>query len=206
MKSIKVFISSVMDELKDERMIAKEAITELFNKHKMPFRTIMFEDIGARSENARKAYTEEIKKSDIYLGIIGKEYGNIIYDNISATKEEYTIAYNNRKDIFIYILEIDERKYVREKFTEEFIKEVRNHHVAPTFSDKNDLKAKIKDDLIRWYDKKIKYENLEVFKPISKITPEDFMLKKTNNLYISRETDKTIKNFLKERNNVLIIG
>ena len=73
---IKVFVSSTQVELANERT----AITELV--HADPFlskhvEAILFENMPANTKPAEAAYLEDLDACDIYLGILGFEYGTI---------------------------------------------------------------------------------------------------------------------------------
>ncbi|MCK4734953.1 MAG: DUF4062 domain-containing protein [Methanophagales archaeon] len=148
----RVFISSVIEELKEERDAAKEAIEELSRSpYNLPFEPVMFKLFGARTSSPREVYKEEVRRSNVYLGIIGKKYGTIIEESgLSATHEEYRTAYEAHKEILIYVLDIDESRDVREAKEWDFIKEL-GRHTYKKFKNEDQLKDYIKNDLIAKY-------------------------------------------------------
>ena len=70
----KIFISSVQDEFARERKALYEYILSdpLLGIFFEPF---LFELLPAIDQRADKIYLREVQLSDIYLGILGKNYG-----------------------------------------------------------------------------------------------------------------------------------
>lgn len=70
----KIFISSVQKEFKDERRALRDYINgdPLLRKF---FEMFIFEDLPASDRRADEVYLEEVKSSDLYLGLFGNEYG-----------------------------------------------------------------------------------------------------------------------------------
>ena len=73
---LRIFISSVQKEFAEERRLLAEYIRHdpllgLF------FSVFLFEESPAVDVSAAKLYLPEVESSDIYLGIIGGEYGNV---------------------------------------------------------------------------------------------------------------------------------
>jgi restriction endonuclease len=66
----KIFVSGVQKELKEERFSVKGTIAEnvLLKEY---FKVFLFEDSPAKSKSAKTAYIDEVRKCDIYLGILG---------------------------------------------------------------------------------------------------------------------------------------
>ena len=154
MGKYRVFISSEMDELKEERHVAQSAIEELSRSpYNLHFEPVMFEHFGARTQSVKEVYKEKVRMCDIYLGIIGKKYGTIIDESgLSGTYEEYRTAYIAHNKMLIYVLDIDERKDVREERVKEFIEEVEERQTYQKFENKDQLKDFIKRDLFKEYD------------------------------------------------------
>lgn len=105
----KIFVSGVQKELKDERFTVKELIAEhvLLKEY---FKVFLFEDSPAKSKSAKTAYIDEVRKSDIYLGILGNEYGAVSKNNLSATEQEFREAQRTNKEVLIYIKGKDDVK------------------------------------------------------------------------------------------------
>lgn len=102
MKKIKVFISSVQNEFAQERNMLFEYLSTdaLLGKF---FDSFIFENLPAKDQKADEAYLTQVKKSDIYLGILGKEYGSEDKDRISPTEREYDLACKENKTRLIFI-------------------------------------------------------------------------------------------------------
>ena len=75
---LRVFVSSTLQELADERLAVKEAISTL---NLIP---VMFE-LGARPYTPRDLYTAYLQQSHIFIGIYWQNYGWVAPDmNISC--------------------------------------------------------------------------------------------------------------------------
>jgi predicted HTH transcriptional regulator len=98
----KIFVSGAQKELKKERRTVKEFIHKdaLLSEY---FDVFLFEDSPAKSKSAEIAYIEEVGKRDIYIGILGLQYGGSGKSKISPTEAEYREAKAKHKEILIYI-------------------------------------------------------------------------------------------------------
>lgn len=119
----KIFVSGAQKELKEERRAVKEFIREdvLLSEY---FDVFLFEDSPAKSKSAQTAYIEETRKRDIYIGILGQQYGGV--GKISPTEAEFREAKAKHKEILIYIKgqnTVDKR---RETGMQKFITEIKN--------------------------------------------------------------------------------
>ena len=65
---LRIFVSSTMNEMSDERAATKRAIQRL---HLTP---VMFE-MGARPYPPRELYLAYLRQSDVFIGIYGQQYG-----------------------------------------------------------------------------------------------------------------------------------
>ena len=68
---LRVFISSVMAGMTDERVAAASAVAEIGAE------PVMFETFGGRDADPEAAYVDEVASCDIYVGILGKAYGRL---------------------------------------------------------------------------------------------------------------------------------
>ncbi|MBI5666350.1 MAG: DUF4062 domain-containing protein [Nitrospirae bacterium] len=144
----KIFVSGVQKELKEERVAVKDLIAEnvLLKEY---FRVFLFEDAPAKSKSAKTAYTEEVRKCDIYLGIFGNEYGTVSGDGMSATELEFREARKADKDILVYFKGADDRK--RDKQLRQLITEIKDGEEGYTYKRFNnvpELKNRIYESLI----------------------------------------------------------
>jgi ATP-dependent DNA helicase RecG len=87
----KLFISSVQSEFAKERKALHEYICAdpLLGKFFDPF---LFELLPASDHSADAVYLREVQHSDIYLGLLGKEYGFENKEGISPTELEFNHA------------------------------------------------------------------------------------------------------------------
>ena len=91
MKKQRIFISSVQNEFKIER---KTLTAYLRNDPLMGdfFDPFIFEEVPANTYTPGKVYINEVKESDIYIGLLGAEYGYEDEQGISPTEREYNKA------------------------------------------------------------------------------------------------------------------
>lgn len=112
---LRVFISSTIEELKEERRLLREAIEALRL-------TPVFFEAGARPHPPRELYRAYLDQSDIFIGIYAKSYGWAGPDmSISGLEDEYRLSGDRPK--LIYIKEIEGERDV--KLTE-LLSEIRN--------------------------------------------------------------------------------
>jgi Domain of unknown function (DUF4062) len=129
----RVFISSVMSEFKEER---KRTATAIDDVGAIP---VWFEDFGGRDWDPEVAYVEEVRSSDIYVGMIGKSYGAPSEDGYSATEAEYLTAVQAGLRIAVWATSTESR----EDSELRFLQEVRRQYVTGTFSSAEQLSTQI---------------------------------------------------------------
>lgn len=102
---LRVFISSTIEELKEERKALREAIEGLRL-------TPVFFEAGARPHPPRELYRAYLDQSDIFIGIYAKSYGWVAPDmTISGLEDEYRLCGSKPK--LIYIKEIEDEREER---------------------------------------------------------------------------------------------
>ncbi|MBF0531998.1 MAG: DUF4062 domain-containing protein [Candidatus Omnitrophica bacterium] len=74
MEKHKIFISSVQKEFKEERVALRDFMTRdpLCRRY---FDVFLFEDVTARDRGPDSVFLEEVKKCDVYVCLLGHEYG-----------------------------------------------------------------------------------------------------------------------------------
>src|SRR6187455_1856704 len=83
---IRVFVSSTLRELADERHAVRAAIERL------RLAPVMFE-LGARPHPPRELYRAYLAQSDVFVGIYGESYGWVAPDEtVSGLEDEYNLA------------------------------------------------------------------------------------------------------------------
>lgn len=100
---VRVFISSTINELADERKAAREAISNL---RLIP----VFFEAGARPHPPRDLYSAYLEQSHIFLGIYWNSYGWVAPGaEISGLEDEYRLC-GNKKPKLIYVKKSAERQ------------------------------------------------------------------------------------------------
>lgn len=82
----RVFVSSLISDMRDERAAARDAIIEVGAQ------PVMFEELGGQDVSADRAYLQGVRTSEIYLGLWGPRYGIRMPDGYSATHAEFIEA------------------------------------------------------------------------------------------------------------------
>jgi len=121
----KIFVSGAQKELKKERRAVKEFIRKdaLLSEY---FDVFLFEDSPAKSKPAEIAYIEEVRKTDIYVGILGRQYGGSGKEKMSPTEAEFREAKAKHREILIYIKGQSTADKLRDGGVQEFITEIKN--------------------------------------------------------------------------------
>ena len=120
LEKLKVFISSTMEDLKEER----KALAEAINKNRF-WKPVYAESFVARKESPREVCLEEVRRSHIYIGIFKNKYGYVPQNDnpqgYSAVALEYYEAIKNQLPIFIFIYKDNSK---RESKLIEFLNEI----------------------------------------------------------------------------------
>ena len=96
---LRVFVSSTLQELAEERMAVKQAIQQI---HLTP---VMFE-MGARPHAPRNLYRQYLAQSQIFIGIYWERYGWVApEETVSGLEDEYNLSGNMPKLIYIKQIE-----------------------------------------------------------------------------------------------------
>lgn len=92
---VRVFVSSTLEELAEERQAARDAITRL------RLTPVLFE-LGARPHPPRPLYRAYLAQSDIFVGIYWQNYGWVAPGmDISGLEDEYRLAADKPKLIYV---------------------------------------------------------------------------------------------------------
>ena len=124
MRKYRIFISGNQKELKDERIAIKEVINNNASLQNL-FDVFLFEDLPARGKSPVSTYLKYVDESDVYIGIIGNEYGIKGKDSFSATEREFSrfIKKDSPQGILFFIRGKDDSG--RDKETQRFFKTIR---------------------------------------------------------------------------------
>lgn len=149
-----VFVSSTYRDLIEHR----KAIKEQISRRKMIF--IGMEHFGANPDNHPPAsvIVEEVKKTDVYIGVFGVRYGYVDpATGLSMTELEYREAKATNKPMLLYIIkdtanikvsDIEEDGTGREKL-KDLKKEILANKVVFQFDTVADLERQVFEDLGR---------------------------------------------------------
>lgn len=99
----RIFISSVQKEFAAERAFLKRYIENnpILSRF---FSVFAFEiDVPAADKTTSEVYLEELSRCDIYLGLIGREYGYEDADGISPTEREFDEATRLDLDRLVFV-------------------------------------------------------------------------------------------------------
>ncbi|MYD87368.1 MAG: DUF4062 domain-containing protein [Acidobacteria bacterium] len=133
----RAFISSVMAELSEERAAAAAAVRSVGAQ------PVMFEDFGGRDADPFNAYMGEVETSHIYIGILGRTYGQPLSTRFSATHTEYRHAEHHGLRIAGWALDTKHREGPQQAFLDE----IRTFHVVPSFQSPDNLRRQVHDRL-----------------------------------------------------------
>ena len=99
---LRVFVSSTLGELADERAAVRAAIERL------RLTPVMFE-LGARPHPPRDLYRSYLEQSDVFVGIYGESYGWVAPEmDISGLEDEYVLSQG--KPTLLYVKEPSEHR------------------------------------------------------------------------------------------------
>ena len=144
---IKIFISSVQQEFASERKRLAEYIRTdaLLGRF---FKVFIFEELPAMSQTAAQVYLEEVEHTDIYLALLGFNYGYEDCEGISPTEREFDVAQKHHKNSFIFIKRTESEK--RDQKESDFIKKVEQCVVRKSFREYEELQSQIYTSLVRY--------------------------------------------------------
>ncbi len=154
MKPFKVFVSSVQSEFKQERVTVKELIEEdkLLSNY---FEVFLFEGLHAKSKASEKVYLKEVSTSDIFILILGKDYGTVGADGISAIEREFSKAVEKKLCILTYVKDGD----IKERDTNVInlinkIKDPKSGFILKSFKNIEELKDEVYKSLFEFLSEK----------------------------------------------------
>ncbi len=116
------------------------------------------EIFGARTTEPIQTCVEEVKKSNIFIGILGMRYGSIDSESgKSFVQIEYETALKENIETLIYVIDEDKAlispvhvdKNENAKKLQEFKKYLGDTHTVEKFTTPDDLANKIERDLVR---------------------------------------------------------
>ncbi len=105
-----VFISSVQKELAEERHGIKDFLTNDPLLRRFISEVFLFEDIPAGDRKPDDIYLGEVRQCDIYIAILGNEYGPKNEAGKSATELEFDEATRTHRERLVFVKGDDDSK------------------------------------------------------------------------------------------------
>ena len=134
---LRVFVSSTLQEVAEERTAARAAIT------KLRLAPVMFE-LGARPHPARDLYRAYLDQSHVFIGIYWQKYGWVAPgEEISGLEDEYRLACDKPKLIYLKSPAPD-----REPRLQELLDDIRSVVSYRYFTSASELGDLIENDLL----------------------------------------------------------
>ncbi|MFL6128280.1 MAG: ATP-binding protein [Mycobacteriales bacterium] len=94
-RRVRVFVSSTLEELADERRAVRTAVTRL------RLTPVMFE-LGARPHPPRELYRAYLAQSDVFVGVYWRRYGWVAPgESVSGLEDEYVLSGDRPKLIYV---------------------------------------------------------------------------------------------------------
>jgi len=100
---IKVFVSSVQKELVAERRAVKDFILNDPLLGRFVDQVFLFEDIPASDRSPDDIYLAEVESCDVFLAILGNEYGWKNEDGLSPTELEFDHATKTHRERLLFV-------------------------------------------------------------------------------------------------------
>ncbi|WP_409200782.1 ATP-binding protein [Methanobrevibacter sp. DSM 116169] len=208
-KKFKIFLSSNQIEFEKERIVIKNIITKdpIYNSL---FDIFLFEGVHASGKSPEKVYLEEVNDSEIYIGLIGDQYGTVQENGFSATENEFNEFVKGlySKNVYIYINQTENA----DKNSKNFLRKIKNKYKYSNFQNIEILKTEIKKSLHNFVFEKNIISNKDFderivmnsnYKNVDEEIVKNF-LKKTDISHNLGDISENIKNTLLNRLNVLI--
>jgi len=141
---LKIFISSVQKEFAEERRMLAEYIRTdvLLGRF---FDVFLFEETVARDQSPACVYLGEVEESDVYMGLLGSEFGHETESGVSATESEYDLATRLGKTRLVFIKSVNRRdpREIR------FVEKVQGEVTRKSFKDFDSLRFAVYGALVR---------------------------------------------------------
>lgn len=158
---LKIFISSVQKEFQEQRNDLKAFLLGDPTLRRFISEVFLFEEVPAKDKNVSVVYLNEVEKCDIYLGILGYEYGHEDKEGLSPTEIEFNHATKLKKTRMIYVWGEDDKR--RHPKMQQLVMKSSDGLIRKRVDNANALLAAVYESLV---------EHLEE-KGVLKVTPFD---------------------------------
>lgn len=132
----RVFVSSLIGDMKAERAAAREAI-EAFGATAVMFE----EELGAQDITAEQAYIAGVRTSEIYIGLFGPRYGVRMGDGSSATHAELMEAEKHGLRLCLFVN--GETSGEMDRAQRDLVDGARNLYTTSSWTDPDDLRRRV---------------------------------------------------------------
>lgn len=149
---MKIFISSVQDEFAEERRKLKNWLCSDPFVSRFVDSVFLFEDMPSRDKSPVDVYLDEVRASDIYIGLIGTQYygRTSVRRGVSATEREYDAAGRANCERWVYLKAVDRR----DSKTDAFVKRVNRDVMRTMFCTFEDLKVAVYASVVEFLDRR----------------------------------------------------
>jgi ATP-dependent DNA helicase RecG len=149
----KIFVSANQKELRQERFAIKDIINNNATLRQC-FDILLFEDLPAKGKSPAATYLKHVSDSNIYVGILGKEYGDKGKDGFSPTEREFRRFQKTRsnEEIIIFVKGASQDDAKRDRDMQDFFKSVKTTFIYKRFRNVDDLKVQVLNSLISFLD------------------------------------------------------
>jgi len=151
----KIFVSANQKELREERFAIKDVVNNSETIRGF-FDVFLFEDLAAKGKAPVKTYLKHVDNSDIYICIIGREYGIKGEDGFSATEREYRRFLKKKPsgEIIAFVKGQRQEDTKRDKDTRDFLNEIKSSFIYKRFDTVEKLETQVLNSLISFMDDK----------------------------------------------------
>ena len=148
----RVFISSVQDEFAEERRRLKQWLTTDLFVSRFVEDVFLFEDVPSRGKPPQDVFLDEVKSSDIYIGLIGSQYYGkaSAKRGVSATEQEYDAAGASDCERWVYLKAVDKR----DAKATAFVSRVNSDVTRTLFVTFDDLKSAVYSSFVAFLDRR----------------------------------------------------
>lgn len=147
----RVFVSSLIGDMKAERAAVRDAI-EAFGATAVMFE----EELGAQDITAERAYIAGVRASEIYIGLFGPRYGVRMGDGSSATHAELIEA--EKRGLRLCLFVNGETSGEMDRAQRDLVDGARNLYTTSSWTEPEDLRRRVErrlrdlasEDLAPW--------------------------------------------------------
>lgn len=184
--TLKVFVSSNIEEFKEERKLLHQEILQdpILGRFVEPY---LFEFDAAKSQTADNVFINEVEHCDIYIGLIGSQYGDIYRHGFSATEYEYDTYISKKADAYIFV----KNAYNRDKGSNNFLKRISKKHMYKEFNNPQELVEEVKKAIFENIDERL-HPGIFDMRLLKNSSCED-VDPRALDLFFENLTDKSVK-------------